>query len=329
MAAQGALPLKPADLVELLHHLLGDREAACGGRGRTALGGISRRRAAADPEGPRDAPARAGLGPRPPRGARAARGRPAERLAAGRDDRELAPGLPAELAELVVINQVRLLRRTTLLEALESNPNLNNDQRRRLRELRETLPHRRGSPEPPPPEAAPPSPRPCSPRRRSPSPRGGRRGSPSARTRRWSATSRKTNGARRRRSAPCSGCIRLNTADKVIDGPQGQPRGAGHPRSRPQPSRGDRGPRQPAFDRARDRVVRRHEERLGRDPAPDRDPQGLDQALQRGGEPGAEPAHAPGGLPGHGPPPEPAGHKEHLRRPQRARTSSASRPNAS
>jgi hypothetical protein len=52
---------------------------------------------------------------------------------------EVAHALPEELAELVVINQVRLLRRTTLLEALEANPSLNNDQRRRLRELRETF----------------------------------------------------------------------------------------------------------------------------------------------------------------------------------------------
>jgi outer membrane biosynthesis protein TonB len=51
----------------------------------------------------------------------------------------LAASLPTELAELVVINQVRLLRRTPLLEALETNPNLNNDQRRRLNELRETF----------------------------------------------------------------------------------------------------------------------------------------------------------------------------------------------
>src|SRR4029450_918022 len=52
---------------------------------------------------------------------------------------EISPRLSMELAELVVINQVRLLRRTTLLEAIESNPNLNNDQRRRLRELRESF----------------------------------------------------------------------------------------------------------------------------------------------------------------------------------------------
>jgi len=38
-----------------------------------------------------------------------------------------------------VINQVRLLRRTSLLVALEANPALNRDQTRRLRELRETF----------------------------------------------------------------------------------------------------------------------------------------------------------------------------------------------
>ena len=52
---------------------------------------------------------------------------------------QLAATLPQELAELVVINQTRLLRSTPLLEAIESNPRLNNDQRRRLRELRETF----------------------------------------------------------------------------------------------------------------------------------------------------------------------------------------------
>jgi hypothetical protein len=50
-----------------------------------------------------------------------------------------AGSLSEELAELVVINQVRLLRRTSLLEMLEANPSLSNDQRRRLRELRESF----------------------------------------------------------------------------------------------------------------------------------------------------------------------------------------------
>src|SRR5207248_3201726 len=71
----------------------------------------------------------------------------------------LASTLPEHLAELVVINQVRLLRRTSLLEALESNTGLSNDQRRRLRELRETF--RIGEqPAPAPPEAPPPPPPP-------------------------------------------------------------------------------------------------------------------------------------------------------------------------
>jgi hypothetical protein len=52
---------------------------------------------------------------------------------------KLAPTLPQALAELVVINQTRLLRSTTLLVALESNAGLSNDQKRRLRELRETF----------------------------------------------------------------------------------------------------------------------------------------------------------------------------------------------
>ena len=52
---------------------------------------------------------------------------------------ELAPTLPQALAELVVINQTRLLRRTSLLVAIESNAGLSNDQKRRLRELRETF----------------------------------------------------------------------------------------------------------------------------------------------------------------------------------------------
>jgi len=55
----------------------------------------------------------------------------------------------------VIEDEARLqaLRRTSLLEALEANPSLSNDQRRRLRELRETF--RIGAQGPPPPAAAP------------------------------------------------------------------------------------------------------------------------------------------------------------------------------
>jgi len=139
MAAQGALPLKPEDLIELLHLLLSDpdegirttSEASLASRSVDELLPMFRERST-----------------------------PPSILAWGllhftekelreailqnvstSDDviEELAPSLPEQLAELVVINQVRLLRRTSLLEALESNTHLNNDQRRRLRELRESF----------------------------------------------------------------------------------------------------------------------------------------------------------------------------------------------
>ena len=100
---------------------------------------------------------------------------------------------------------------------------------------------------------------------------------------------------------------------------QGQPGGAGHPGARPQPHRGHGRAGQPAAHGGGDRVLRGHEERLRRDPAPDRQPQGLDQALRRGLQPGEEPAHAPGHLAGHGLAPQPAGHQEPDRGPQRAR----------
>jgi hypothetical protein len=75
----------------------------------------------------------------------------------------LAPDLPEDLAELVVINQVRLLRRTSLLEALEGNSRLSNDQRRRLNELRETFKIGAEPEAPPKPRAAEPAPPPPAP----------------------------------------------------------------------------------------------------------------------------------------------------------------------
>ncbi len=67
-----------------------------------------------------------------------------------------AKRLPESLAELVVINQTRLLRHPPLLAAIESNPVLSRDQRRRLAELRETFsigvePEPEAAPAPPPP----------------------------------------------------------------------------------------------------------------------------------------------------------------------------------
>ncbi len=74
-----------------------------------------------------------------------------------------ASKLPEALAELVVINQTRLLRHPPLLERIEANPMLSRDQRRRLVELRETFsigaePEPEAptppAPEPPPPPVA-------------------------------------------------------------------------------------------------------------------------------------------------------------------------------
>lgn len=68
--------------------------------------------------------------------------------------------LPEALAELVVINQTRLLRHPPLLERIESNPALSRDQRRRLAELRDTF-SIGATPEPEaqaPPPAPPPAP---------------------------------------------------------------------------------------------------------------------------------------------------------------------------
>ncbi|HSF03052.1 MAG TPA: hypothetical protein VLA62_08575 [Solirubrobacterales bacterium] len=139
MAAQGALPLKPVDLAELLVFLLAD--------------GDDEVRAAADAT-LRELPAESilalckdrGTPPEVLRWVISQREEKELREAAlqntSADDgdlRALAPGLSSELAELIVINQARLLRSTPLLEAIESNPSLNNDQRRRLRELRETF----------------------------------------------------------------------------------------------------------------------------------------------------------------------------------------------
>lgn len=139
MAAQGALPLGPVDLLELLHFLLSDAAEEIRGEAQKTLAGV-----------PKDELLPIGKD----------RQTPPQILAfilASREEPDLlegvlqntsttdeaieaqAPLLRMESAELVVINQARLLRRTSLLVAIESNPNLNNDQKRRLRELRESF----------------------------------------------------------------------------------------------------------------------------------------------------------------------------------------------
>jgi hypothetical protein len=161
MAAQGALPLKPEDLVELLHFLVDDEESDVAGSAHATLVAMPAEELLPIFKDRQTLPAILGwaLANRLERELREAvlqnPSTPDEAI-------EVEAGeLPEELAELVVINQVRLLRRTSLLERVEANPHLNRDQQRRLRELRESFhigeaaPSAAAPPPPPPPPPAP------------------------------------------------------------------------------------------------------------------------------------------------------------------------------
>jgi hypothetical protein len=153
MAAQGALPLKPSDLAELLHHLLGDTDPAIGQSASATLIAMPVTDILPISKDRDTPPALLGwvLSAREEREVREAA------LQNPSTPDEAVEGITAllgeELAELVVINQVRLLRRTSLLVALEKNTQLNKDQQRRLRELRESF--RIGQPDAPAPAPAP------------------------------------------------------------------------------------------------------------------------------------------------------------------------------
>jgi hypothetical protein len=161
VAAQGALPLKPADLVELVHTLLADADTEVQAAASATLSGLPVSEWLPILKDRETLPAVLawGLTHREERELREValqnHSIPDETVLG------LASTLPEALAELVVINQTRLLRSTPLLEALEANPHLSNDQRRRLRELRETF--KIGvveAPPPPPPPVEPPPPPP-------------------------------------------------------------------------------------------------------------------------------------------------------------------------
>jgi hypothetical protein len=139
MAAQGALPLKPEDLVELLTDLTADRDPVVQEAARESLASfpvaelipIARSR---------ETPASVLTWIVTFREEKEVREVVLQNTSLSDETLEgLSRELPEELAELVVINQTRLLRRTSLLEAIEANPSLNKDQQRRLRELRETF----------------------------------------------------------------------------------------------------------------------------------------------------------------------------------------------
>ena len=155
MAAQGALPLKPEDLVDLWTDLTRDPDETVRDTAITSLTGF-------DPAEflpilkSKETPVPVLTWAVTHRTERELREVVLQNTALPDEVIEgLAGELPQELAELVVINQTRLLRRTSLLEAVETNPHLNNDQRRRLHELRETFKigpeHEEKAPPPPPP----------------------------------------------------------------------------------------------------------------------------------------------------------------------------------
>ena len=139
LAAQGALPLKPVDLLELLHHLLADHDPEVAGAAQASL--VAQPAAEILPLlKDRETPPQVLAWAAAHRSERELREAVLQNTSLPDEAIEtLAPGLSEQLAELVVINQVRLLRRTSLLEALERNQSLSNDQRRRLRELRESF----------------------------------------------------------------------------------------------------------------------------------------------------------------------------------------------
>ncbi len=165
LAAQGALPLKSEDLLELWTDLIRDADDAVRAAAEKSLSEfpanellpVTRSRDTAT------AVLRWVLAQRPERSLREA----ALQNSAVPDEaiEAVASSLPQELAELVVINQTRLLRSTALLVALEGNPALNNDQKRRLNELRETfhigeappVTQAAAEPTPPPPAPEPPA----------------------------------------------------------------------------------------------------------------------------------------------------------------------------
>src|SRR5713226_474466 len=156
LAAQGALPLKPEDVLELLTDLLRDPEKEIRDTAGASLVAFPREEFLPILKSRETPPAILAWGVTY-RSERELREAALQNTSLTDEAVEaLAGSLSQELAELVVINQVRLLRRTSLLEALESNPSLNNDQRRRLRELRETFRIGQQPAEAPPPPLPPP-----------------------------------------------------------------------------------------------------------------------------------------------------------------------------
>ncbi|HXK12187.1 MAG TPA: HEAT repeat domain-containing protein [Vicinamibacteria bacterium] len=161
MAAQGLLPLKPEDLLELWTELVRDADEGVKSAAEKSLASFPA------PEllpilKSRDTPPSVLSWAVTHRREHELREATLQNTSLPDETIEaLAPTLTQALCELVVINQQRLLRRTSLLVALESNAGLSNDQKRRLRELRESF--RIGEAEAAPPPAPSPAPAPAEP----------------------------------------------------------------------------------------------------------------------------------------------------------------------
>ena len=263
MAAQGALPPQavrppgaaphpavgrgPADP----RHLVGDARRV---PGRGAAAHLPRQGLAAR---------RAGLDRHQPDGARAARGRAAERQPRGRGHRRRWPRrCPRSWRSWWSSTRRGLLRRTTLLVALEANPHLNNDQKRRLRELRETFQHRRGRSA----DHAPPPPSPPPPAEAVEEQAPGEdtlQSLPDAPLTESDAIVRYLTEEERNETDKISAVQRHLPAQHRREDhhrAQGLARGARRPGARPQPPGGRGGAGQPAPDRGGDRAVLRNEE---------------------------------------------------------------------
>jgi hypothetical protein len=158
MAAQGLLPLKPEDLVEMWTDLVKDPDEGVRKAADKSLSSFP----AAELQPilrSRDTPAGVLSWAVTHRSEHELREVALQNTSLPDETIEaLAPVLTQALAELVVINQTRLLRRTSLLVALEGNAGLNNDQKRRLRELRESFRIGQAEAVPPPAPAATPPP---------------------------------------------------------------------------------------------------------------------------------------------------------------------------
>ncbi len=154
--ASGALPLTPFDQVELLFLLTRDSDDEVAKTAQKSLLGVSPGALSAvlkDPTVAADALAFLGEHTDSDEVQQAV-----VRNANTPDEaiRKMVPKLSETNLEFVVVNQTRLLRHTSILDALVANENLNSDQLRRINELKHdfrigVIPEEKKAPPPPPP----------------------------------------------------------------------------------------------------------------------------------------------------------------------------------